>query len=196
MIPKRSSSTRTTHILVEAHERRVNVMSRNTLRVNAFEMLRRPGTVKIIRLDVDPSVLDLDDPRLLPGSEIVIDLTCESFSDGIVVRGLVSGSFHGECRRCLKPIVGRIDAEVNELYQITVTDPDAFPIEGDQIDLVPMVRETVLLELPDAPVCSVDCAGLCSTCGQDLNKGSCSCPREEVDPRWSVLDSLRNQLPE
>jgi len=174
----------------------VKVMSRNALKVNAFEMLRRPGTIKSVRIAVDPEVLDVDDARIVPGSEVEIDLTCESLGDGIVVRGFVGASFHGECRRCLKPIVGRIDADVNELYQVTVTDPDAFPIEGDQIDLVPMVRETILLELPDGPLCTVDCAGLCATCGKDLNDGECSCPREVVDPRWSVLDALRDRLPE
>jgi uncharacterized protein len=171
-------------------------MAKNALKVNAFEMLRRPGTIKSIRIDVDPTFLDVDDSRVVAGSEVEIDLICESLSDGIVVRGLVGASFHGECRRCLKPLVGRIDADVNELYQLTVTDPDAFPIEGDQIDLGPMVRETVLLELPDAPLCTFDCAGLCATCGRDLNEVGCSCPREDIDPRWSVLDALRDRLPE
>lgn len=171
-------------------------MAKSAFKINAFEMLRRPGAVKSILLAVDPAILDVDDSRIVPGSEVDIDLTCESLSDGVVVRGHVAASFHGECRRCLKPIVARIDADVNELYQVTVTDPDAFPIEGDQIDLVPMVRETILLELPDAPLCTVDCAGLCAMCGKDLNEGGCSCPRETVDPRWSVLDALRDRLPE
>lgn len=171
-------------------------MAKNALKINAFEMLRRPGTVKTVGISVDPATLDLDDLRIVPGSEVEIDLSCESLSDGIVVKGHVVANFQGECRRCLKPIVGRIDADVNELYQVTVTDPDAFPIEGDQIDLVPMVRETILLELPDAPLCMVDCAGLCASCGKDLNEGECSCPRQVVDPRWSVLDALRDRLPE
>lgn len=171
-------------------------MANNALKINAFEMLRRPGTVRSIRIAVDPATLDVEDSRIFPGSEVEIDLDCESLSDGIVVRGRVAASFHGECRRCLEPIVGRIDADVNELYQVSVTDPDAFPIEGDQIDLVPMVRETILLDLPDAPLCTLECAGLCATCGKDLNQGQCSCPRETVDPRWSVLDALRDRLPE
>ena len=73
------------------------------------------------------------------------------------------------CRRCLRPLDGVVVADVDELYQEHVTDPDAFPIEDGQLDLAPMVRETVLLELADAPLCRHDCAGLCPSCGIDRN---------------------------
>lgn len=171
-------------------------VGKHQLKVNAFEMLRRPGTVKSIHLSADPAILELDDACLVSGSDVDIDLLCESLSDGIVVNGRISATFDGECRRCLASMVGRIDCEVHELYQVALTDPDAFLIEGDVIDLAPMVRETVLLELPDAPLCRLDCAGLCPTCGQDLNIGTCGCPTETVDSRWSVLEALRDQLPE
>ncbi len=171
-------------------------VGRHQLKVNAFEMLRRPGTVKQFDFSVSPETIDLSDSRLVPDTDIEVELVCESMSDGIVVRGKISATFHGECRRCLMSLVGRIEVDVHELYQVTITDPDAFLIEGDIVDLAPMVRETVLLELPDAPLCRPDCAGLCPTCGQDLNSGSCSCPTDGVDTRWSVLDALRDQLPE
>lgn len=172
----------------------MGTVSRNQLRVNALEMLRRPGTSKVIELSVDPALVELDDPRLVPDSTIDIDIACESLSDGIVIHGRIAGSFHGECRRCLQPLNGRIDVEIHELYQVTISDPDAFLIENDQVDLAPMIRETVLLELPDGPLCTLDCAGLCAACGKDLNEGSCACPADSVDPRWSVLDSLRDQI--
>lgn len=133
---------------------------------------------------------------IVPGSTIVVDLVAESLSDGIVVNGSIRAPFQGECRRCLSPLAGFIDVDVHELYQVHVTDPEAFPIVGDQIDLVPMVRETVLLEIPDAPVCRPDCAGLCPHCGVDLNVTTCDCVAEAIDPRWAALEDLRNDLPE
>lgn len=174
----------------------MNASGKTQLKVNAVELLRRPGTVKPVRVSISPEVVEIADQRLVPASSLDVDLVCESLSDGIRVHGRIGASFHGECRRCLKPLEGRIDADVEEMYQTTVTDPDAFPIENDQIDLGPVVRETVLLELPDAPLCRIDCPGLCPTCGRDLDQGPCSCPVESVDPRWSVLDSIRDQLPE
>jgi uncharacterized protein len=169
---------------------------KNPLSVNTVELLRRPGTEKTIRLTVSPSSIGLDDPRLVLDAEVEIDLHCESLSDGIVVDGEVAARFRGDCRRCLAPVEGRLESPMHELYQVHLTDPDAFPIEGDQIDLAVAVRETVLLDLPDAPVCRADCAGLCPVCGIDLNAGSCSCETPSTDPRWAALDALRDQLPE
>ena len=51
-------------------------------------------------------------------------------------------------------------------------DPEAFPIEHGQLDLAPMVREEVLLGVPDAPLCRPDCPGLCPMCGADLQTGA------------------------
>lgn len=184
---------------------------KNPLLVNALELLRRPGSVKQFSLEADPASLDIGMPDpdmsgtktpdkattgIAPGSTIDVDLTVESLTDGLVVNGSVRAAFLGQCRRCLSPLEGFIDVEVHELYQLQVTDPDAFPIVGDQIDLVPMVRETVLLELPDAPVCRPDCAGLCPQCGIDRNTSSCACTTESIDPRWAVLEGLRDNLPE
>ena len=84
----------------------------------------------------------------------------------------------------------------NELYQHVVTDPDAFEIVGDQIDLSRMVKENILLEAPIAPLCRPDCAGLCPTCGTDLNVASCDCVTVEFDPRWEALSQLKANLPE
>lgn len=169
---------------------------KNPLLVNALELLRRPGSVKHIVLEADPTIIDLEMSILVPGSTVDIDLEAESMSDGVVVKGSIRAAFHGECRRCLSPLAGYIDVKVHELYQVEVTDPDAFAIIGDQIDLVPMVRETVLLELPDAPVCRPDCAGLCPQCGIDLNVITCECVMETIDPRWAALEGLRDILPE
>jgi len=169
---------------------------RNPLLVNALEMLRRPGTAKEVEVSLLPAALNLDDPRLVPGTEITVEVQCESLSDGIVVNGRIEAEIHSECRRCLQPVGSVLDIEVHELYQLVVTDPDAFGIQNDQIDLAPMVRETVLIELPDAPLCRIDCAGLCPTCGIDLNREKCGCAAPVIDARWAALDAIRDQLPE
>ena len=54
-----------------------------------------------------------------------------------------------------------------------------------------MARDAVLLELPLAPLCSEDCRGLCPQCGINRNVADCECV-PAGDPRWSVLDTLRD----
>jgi uncharacterized protein len=69
-------------------------------------------------------------------------------------------------------------------------DDDMYPIVDDRVDLGPLVRDAIVLELPMAPLCRDDCAGLCPVCGANRNEGDCGCvaPR---DPRWANLDVLR-----
>ncbi len=165
--------------------------------VNSLELLRRPGSQKDVSVDVDTAEVGLDaEARLVPDSSIGVRLTCASTNDGIVVDGSLAVRYRGSCRRCLRSVDGDGVVEVHELYQETRTDPDAFPIENDQIDLRTMVRESVLLDVPEAPLCRVDCPGLCPICGVDLATETCSCVAESVDPRWSVLSELRDSLPE
>lgn len=163
--------------------------------VNAAELLRRPGTQKAISLEVPLDDLDIpsDDPRFAPDARAEVVLELESMSDGIVVDGTVRVPWQGTCRRCLEPTDGVSVSEVHELYQRVVTDPDAFEIVGDQLDLRPIARELVLLDTPATPLCRPDCAGLCPTCGTNLNESTCDCAGPPPDPRWAALDQLKGE---
>lgn len=164
------------------------------LLVNATELLRRPGTLREIRVELAPDELGVADERLVEGAPIAVDLRLESLPDGIVVDGTLGLRWHGECRRCLAPLEETLTTDVHELYQVELTDPEAFPILDNQLDLEPMVREYVLLDLPDAPLCQPDCAGLCPVCGIDRNVETCECDTTVADDRWAVLDQLRDEL--
>jgi uncharacterized protein len=47
--------------------------------------------------------------------------------------------------------------------------------EGEEVDLLPPIRDTVLLAVPIAPLCKPDCKGICPECGANLNEVECSC---------------------
>lgn len=168
----------------------------NPLRVQAAELLRRPGSEKHLDLEVTVDDVGIDDDRFRPSDPVRVHLRLEALTDGIVVNGEVVAAWHGTCRRCAAAAGGVLHSEVHELYQDVVTDPDAFPLEGDQLDLEPMVREVLVLDAPMSPLCRDDCAGLCPQCGTDLNSGTCSCDAPPSDPRWGALDQLRATLDE
>jgi uncharacterized protein len=66
------------------------------------------------------------------------------------------------------------------------------PLTSDDIvDLTPEIRESILLEIPQKPLCRADCKGLCPVCGIDRNNQICNCAPEAVDLRWSGLDKLK-----
>ena len=76
----------------------------------------------------------------------------------------------------------------------TDRDEEAYPLTGDELDLEPLARDAVLLELPLAPLCAEDCQGLCPTCGANRNTETVRL-RPAADPRWAALDALRDAGP-
>jgi uncharacterized protein len=158
--------------------------------VNAAELLRQPGSRRRAVTDVPIAAVDLDDQRLT--GDIAVDVTLESTLDDVVVTGSLRARHRDACRRCLRSIDDVLVVTVDERYRVAPPpDDDAFPIVNGQIDLAPMVREEVLLAIPDAPLCRPDCPGLCPLCGADLAEGPCGCDTSVRDERWAVLDELR-----
>jgi uncharacterized protein len=65
------------------------------------------------------------------------------------------------------------------------------PPRGDQVDLLPALREQLLLRVPDHVVCDEACRGLCPQCGTDLNRAACSCVPETAPGPWEALRKLK-----
>jgi len=153
---------------------------------------RRPTGVRrvSVRGPVDDlAVLAVEVPT---GADTVVDLVLSTYPGGIAVTGSIEAPWRAECRRCGGRVEGSVHAEVRERFvesdQVD-EDEDAYPLDGDVVDLLPLVRDAVMLALPLAPLCADDCRGLCPECGADRNAAPCGCalPR---DPRWAVLDVL------
>ena len=69
-------------------------------------------------------------------------------------------------------------------------DDEASRLEGDLIDLEPLLRDEVVLDLPFQPLCREDCAGLCVECGANLNDDPGHAHEASTDPRWDALRAL------
>ena len=127
------------------------------------------------------------------GSDVVLDLRLESVVEGVLVTGTARVHVEGECVRCLDPVSSEQEVRVQELYLYPdqdVDDEEAERLEGDLIDLVPLLRDAVVLGLPFRPVCRDDCPGLCPECGARLADDT-GHPHEQDDPRWAALSALR-----
>ena len=164
----------------------------NALRVNSLELLRRPGTERDVDITSEIGALGIDDQRFGRDTPVRIELHLESLTDGIVVKGTITTRWDGVCRRCAVESSGELVSRVDELYQQVPSDPDAFEL-GDMLDLVPMVRELLLLDAPASPLCGPDCKGLCPACGIDLNLDTCECVDEPADARWAALSDWQDR---
>ncbi|HWE54743.1 MAG TPA: DUF177 domain-containing protein [Acidimicrobiales bacterium] len=145
--------------------------------------------------------LQVADSRVAGEAEVEADVVLDSVDGGIEVAAVITAPWTGECRRCLRVIAGTLEAEVRELYrprppgEPVDQDEDTYPLTGELLDLQPLIRDAILLELPLNPLCREDCAGLCPTCGADLADGPCDCAAPPADPRWAALDVLRPAAP-
>jgi len=158
------------------------------LRVNAVELLRQPGAVRDVTVDIAAEPLGAEHERLVDDIHVALRLTARN--DGIDVDGTVSVDWATVCRRCLADVSGTAVGVVDEVYQIEPLDPDAYLIEDGQLDLAPLVREVVLLELDNERQCRDDCAGLCPVCGVDRNDTDCACDSTVTDDRWAALEGF------
>ncbi|MCK5688556.1 DUF177 domain-containing protein [Myxococcota bacterium] len=119
------------------------------------------------------------------------------------LQGTMGGEFSAKCSRCLADVTLNIHPnlsltllpkgkkhEVGKDVELDIDDMSIDVYEGKTIDLSNFVRDELLLELPLKPLCSESCAGLCSSCGTNLNNGPCSC-EPPADPRWSALKEIK-----
>ena len=169
------------------------------LSVDVSELLRRPGASDRVR--IDPSLGGLRVPLAwVPESEpLRAELLLEALVDGIHVTGVLAGEVTLECRRCLREVVQPMALELNDVFLYpgeADDDGEVYRVEGETIDLEPLIRDAVMLAMPLNPLCREDCKGLCTTCGADLNEVDCGHSQEPVDVRWTGLEQLRRSLEE
>jgi len=159
--------------------------------VNVADLLQRPGARRREHLVGRVRDLRVVDSAVPADAEVTLDALLEWVTEGILATGSVTAPWMGDCRRCLGPVTGQTTVDFRELFEGQPREGESYRLAGDHIDMEPLVREALLLDLPLAPLCSPDCAGLCPTCGADLNLGPCGCPPAPADPRWAALQGLQ-----
>ena len=108
---------------------------------------------------------------------------------GLLVSGSLVTEIKNVCGRCLCDYDEELSISFDEEF-VSHPQEGEFAIDDHQeIDLSEVARQYTLLATPMKPLCSEDCAGLCSQCGKNLNLGACGC-RKEIDPRLAVLANL------
>ena len=164
---------------------------------------RRPGSmVTVTRTSPAPAELGVAMARVPEGSPIELDLRLESVLEGVLVSGTADLEVSAECSRCLEPFDWHEEVDLTELFRYPPTDAhgavveeldeseDPLPeVQDDLIDLLPVLRDAVVLDLPLAPLCREDCPGLCPECGVRLAEDP-QHVHESSDPRWAALSAL------
>ncbi|CAI9419008.1 YceD family protein [Nocardioides sp. T2.26MG-1] len=162
------------------------------------ELGRRPGSQREEKRTVPaPADLGIEVLRVPEGSPVDLDLRLEAVMEGVLVTGSASAELAGECARCLEPIADEIDVRFQELFVYddqdysSEEDDGVSMLEGDLLDLEPLLRDAVVLALPFQPLCEDDCPGLCPECGARLAEDPGHTHDAAIDPRWGKLQQLQ-----
>jgi uncharacterized protein len=166
------------------------------LQINVSQQLKDPiGAVR--EYDINDTV-DITGAEGRAEGKVILTRT----DRGILVNGMVRVEIELTCSRCLSlcsyPLTLRIVEEYFPTIDIMTSAPMTVPDESGSfaidehhvLDLTEAIRQYTVLATPMKPLCRDDCAGLCPSCGHNLNEGKCSCPPPNADPRWSALRKL------
>lgn len=169
-------------------------MTTRTLRVPVVELLRTPGARRELTAEVVLDDVALPSVGVSSPGELSVTATIDAMTDGVAVRGVVTGAWQGPCRRCLEPVTGVLRGEFREIWeQGAAPAEELHPLVGDHVDLTAAVREAAVLALPLAPLCREDCAGPDPSRYPTLveSDDADDADGEPRDPRWAALDELR-----
>ena len=167
----------------------------NPWKVDLRELGRRPGTLQELDRTIPaPADWRVELIGVPEGADVDLHLRLESVMEGVLVTGELDVPVAGSCARCLEPVEDTLSLDVQELFayegsttEATSEEDEVRRVEGDFLDLEPLLRDTVVLSLPLAPLCTDDCAGLCVDCGLRLDDLPADHSHEVLDPRWAAL---------
>lgn len=176
---------------------------RAPLVLDTRELGRRPGSQRETNRSVPaPADLGIEVLGVPEGSQVELDLRLEAVMEGVLVTGSASAGLVGECVRCLDELRDTVESTFQELYVYDDAahdvdadeESDVKRLEGDLLDLEPVLRDAVVLALPFQPLCSPDCPGLCTECGARLADEPDHSHEAPIDPRWAGLAALKEDL--
>ena len=142
-----------------------------------------------LRGELPAAELDLENSDELVRARLPVryDLTAQVLGDAILVQGRIEVTFDCECARCLKPFQYRLKLP-HWAAHLPLEGPEKVEIKDDLADLTPCLREDILLEYPQHPLCEAGCAGLPNRAKEHETKGA---SQTEASSAWSELNKLK-----
>lgn len=142
-------------------------------------------------------------------SPILAHLQLSKSDEEVLITGDMTSVLNLQCSRCLRKFEHKMNSTIEVVYTITgyehanniIKDKQLKQedytdcLKGDEIDINTIILEQLSLDIPMQHLCRIDCKGLCSKCGIDLNKERCNCFVEEhIDTRLAKLKELKMNI--
>ena len=144
--------------------------------------LRLQGELPVAELDLPDN-----DELIRTRQPLRYDLAAQRIGDGILVQGRIELTLECECARCLKPFQRLLELDPWTAH-LPLEGPDKAAVKDDLADLTPSLREDILLEFPQHPLCEAGCAGLPNRVKENKTKGA---GQTQSSSAWSELNKLK-----
>lgn len=135
-------------------------------------------------LSAEELQLENNDPLVVAKEPLKYDVNVQKNGSDILAQGRLELPLQCECARCLKPFKYKVLLE-DWAALIPLHGDEKAPVENDLVDLTPYVREDILLNFPQHPLCSEECTGLPVRTDQKQKQTQSS------SGAWSELNKLK-----
>ncbi|HEU6447199.1 MAG TPA: YceD family protein [Verrucomicrobiae bacterium] len=126
--------------------------------------------------------LELHDDMIHAEKPLRYDLAVEKLHNAILTQGTLDLTLNCECVRCLKSFEHKI-ALPHWALHLPLEGEEKVSVDNDCVDLTPFIREDILLEFPQHPLCKPDCGGL-----KEIKKAR---GRQDKSSAWAELNKLK-----
>ncbi len=129
-----------------------------------------------------------EDKESVIEDSLIFDFEIEMIREGVYkLNGIFKGQLIVFCSRCLDGVIVDEFEIVYHTYKFTENKQLLFDSNDDSItyfnstyiDIFELVRDELLLNIPDYILCDESCKGLCPECGTNLNESTCN--HTEID---------------
>jgi uncharacterized protein len=143
------------------------------------------GQLPVAELD-----LDIHDEVVQVEAPLDYNVEVQSVEEGILVQGRLHLPLNCECVRCLKAFTYHLELPDWTLH-LPLVGEEAVVVSNDCVDLTPYVREDILLEFPQHPLCDPECRGLPNPLVGKAKKTSSASSSQVAPSAWSELNRLK-----
>lgn len=159
--------------------------------LDLHDIIETPGGVTPFQCELDrerlafPALESFHGPVTAAGS-------VKNTAGILELNAVVEADMTVRCDRCARAFEKRVSLPVTATLKADPEEDDyaeLFPLDGDGVDVSDVLECCFILSVDEKFLCREDCAGLCPTCGKDLNDGPCGCGKP-LDPRMAVLGRL------
>jgi DUF177 domain-containing protein len=159
------------------------------LAVNLRHLAAHPvhleGELPLADLDIDTR-----DEMIQLAGPLRYDLEVEKLEEGLLVQGELNVPLQCTCVRCLKSFAQQLDLP-HWTAHVPLQGEEAAPVVNDCVDLTPLVREDILLEFPQHPLCDPQCRGLPDAEPGQKKQSSGAGQTQASSAAWAELNKLK-----